>query len=448
MLQVCTAGKGGDVSSTGTTISDMLYASDSNKIDWSDPAAPVNARSIPLVLFLEEEESPCDSLNFEQEVLGVALDQDIEGAGSWVPCRVVGAKKHSYDVVVAGMTNSQMLFRHRVLLHGYYDEAAQKYVEYKRERPPEYAARLGKALQARIAAESHIRFNLCVENMPVDDLPPLTESQQARIRHWAVNSKKLAKFSQGGMITELDEEVGREHRRALNKIMLTSSLEDHEQQKAFKHLQLNLHTFPSKKRAPDIGTVPVAPYNYSAAAKAFRDRSFNLHTEIILAQGSVHGECNRVVDLRLFATDLKKPLTLAEFQTQQQDAYKYASQSLKRNWTESLRMGVTTAFGAHTGSGSWKDLTISDRATLDKSPMRPLLKQMQVVVVEVEEEAEEGWRMRRVERATCHLAYAGRHFLRWLAFSTVRAYFVYDCFLYDCMIGCAPCLCAQDWALC
>ncbi len=258
----------------------------------------------------------------------MALDQDIEGAGCWVPCRVVGSKKHSYDVVVAGMTNSQTLFRHRVLLHGYYDEAAQEYIEYKSERPSEYAARLSKALEARSAAESHVRFNLCVENMPVDDLPPLTESQQARIKHWAVNSKKLAKFSQGGMITELDDEVAREHRRALNKIMLTSSLEDREQQQAFKHLHLSLHAFPSKKPAPQIGTVPVASYDYSVAEKAFRDRSLNLHTEIILAQGSVHGECNRVVDLRLFAADLKKPLTLGEYQTQQQDAYKYASQVL------------------------------------------------------------------------------------------------------------------------
>ncbi len=76
-------------------------------------------------------------------------------------------------------------------------------------------------------------------------------------------------------------------------------------------------------------------------------------------------------------------------------------QNLKRNWTESLRMGVTTAFGAHTGLGSWKDLTISDRATLDQSPMRPLLKQLQVVVVEEgweEENFECGWALKRNKR--------------------------------------------------
>ena len=37
-----------------------------------------------------------------------------------------------------------------------------------------------------------------------------------------------------------------------------------------------------------------------------------------------------------------------------QDAYKYASQTLKRNWTENLRVGVTTAFNSHTGTGTWK----------------------------------------------------------------------------------------------
>ena len=287
------------------------------KIDWSDPSAAVNAKSLPLVLFLEDE-GPADQLNFAHEVLGVALDQDIEGAGCWVPCRVLGAKKHSFDVVVAGMTNAQTLFRHRVLLHGYFDENAQEYVEYKSQRPSEYAARLSKALQARIAAESHVRFNLCVDNMPVDDLPPFTESQQARIKNWAVNSKKLAKFGEGGMLADLDDEIAGEYRRALNKIVLTATLEDSEQHKAFTNLQFSLHTFPEKKPAPEIGTIPVARYDYSAAETEFRERSLSVHNEIILAQGSVHGECNKVLDLRLFATDLKKPLTLGEYQTQQQ----------------------------------------------------------------------------------------------------------------------------------
>ena len=130
-------------------------------IDWSDPGAPVNADSIPLVLFFEFDEGCNDVAAFDfssgKEFAGVALDQDIEGSGCWVPCQILGVRKYTYDVVVAGMTQSQRFFRHRVLL--------------PHHKPEEYAESLSKALRARGAAESHARFNLYIKNMPVDGKP-------------------------------------------------------------------------------------------------------------------------------------------------------------------------------------------------------------------------------------------------------------------------------------
>ena len=75
-------------------------------------------------------------------------------------------------------------------------------------------------------------------------------------------------------------------------------------------------------------------------------------------------------------------MSLAEFQRLQEDCYKYAAQSLKRNWTENLRMGVAEAFERSSGTGTWKDLTCSDKEAFDKSPMRPLFKQIQYVMEE------------------------------------------------------------------
>jgi len=45
----------------------------------------------------------------------------------------------------------------------------------------QYAACLALALHARTAAESHVRFNLCVDNMPIDDLPPFPPAQEVCI---------------------------------------------------------------------------------------------------------------------------------------------------------------------------------------------------------------------------------------------------------------------------
>jgi hypothetical protein len=307
---------------------------------WSDPDAPVNERSIPLVLFFDFD-GGVNNVGGQQPpegVFGVALDIDIEGAGCWVPCQIVGVKKHTYEVVVCGLMASQTLFRHRVVL--------------PRHDPVQYAASLARALQARSAAESHLRFNLCVDNMPTDDLAPLTGGQQARIRKWAVNSKKLAKFGDGsGMLAELEDEVEREYSRAQSKIVLTASFDDKAQRKAFSKLSLPLHAFPARVAAPLIATVPIVKYDYRAVTALFTQHTMMTEPEVIKALCNVHGECNKIVDLRLFVTELKKPMQLAEFQRLQQDAYKYTAQSLKRNWTENLRIGVATPLEPSSGSG-------------------------------------------------------------------------------------------------
>ena len=102
--------------------------------------------------------------------------------------------------------------------------------------------------------------------------------------------------------------------------------QDREHRKGFANLIHPLHTFAERVPAPFQGTVSLPKYDYAANAEAFREKTYNLHAEVVTALGNVHGECNKILDLRLFATDLKKPMTLQEFVTAQQDAYKYAAQ--------------------------------------------------------------------------------------------------------------------------
>jgi len=128
---------------------------------------------------------------------------------------------------------------------------------------PAADASRGRALQARVAAESHLRFNLCVDNMPTDDLPALTQAQHARIRNWAVNSKKLAMFGEAsGMLVQLVQEVQREYSRGLNKCVLTDSFQDKTQCEVFRKLSLTLHAVKPRLPAPLVGTVPMATYDY------------------------------------------------------------------------------------------------------------------------------------------------------------------------------------------
>ena len=163
---------------------------------------------------------------------------------------------------------------------------------------------------------------------------------------------------------------------------LQHTLQHRHQQKAFKQLSLEQHALPPRPPAPHLATVPLPAYPFVAQTHEFTEKTMNLHTEIITAMCNVHAECNKIVSLRLYVTDLKKPMTLAEFERLQQDSYKYVSQTLKRNWTENLRIAVALPLEVATGSGSWRDLSVSDRDVFDKSPMRSLLRQISFIMEE------------------------------------------------------------------
>eukprot|EP00960_Hanusia_phi_P028595 747499-Hanusia_phi.AAC.1 len=172
-------------------------------IDWADPESLINKRSIPVTYFLEYPVTPNIEIKKQagdEGVAGCCVDYDIEGSGVWVPCLILSASK-LFTILVAGYNHPTQVPRHRVLLLD--------------EHPRQYAKSLHKALRDRERAETFLRYNVYVENMPTADLPPLvcdlclsdlllrmrchqTQWEISRILSSALNSKSLAKFGDGG----------------------------------------------------------------------------------------------------------------------------------------------------------------------------------------------------------------------------------------------------------
>ena len=111
---------------------------------------------------------------------------DAEAKG-WCPCRMLGLDTSMnppfYKVEMLDMTHRAKTVP-RVMLY------------LLAEDPRQFGARLQNAIESRRRAENLLRFNLCVDNMPTDQISPLSQSQVDSVTKWSFSTKSLAQFQE------------------------------------------------------------------------------------------------------------------------------------------------------------------------------------------------------------------------------------------------------------
>jgi len=90
------------------------------------------------------------------------------------------------------------------------------------ENPRRFAVRVAKAHQERIFADSFIRYNYYIDNMPREDLADLDQEQKKRLEELTKNTKAL----KGEDLADLIIEVDNDYERTMNKIIFDKYLED------------------------------------------------------------------------------------------------------------------------------------------------------------------------------------------------------------------------------
>lgn len=68
---------------------------------------------------------------------------------------------------------------------------------FKAEDPFVFAKRVGHAHSSRDRAQAALRYNLAVDCMPTEDIPPLSSEQINRMLGFALNTKKLKVLLEG-----------------------------------------------------------------------------------------------------------------------------------------------------------------------------------------------------------------------------------------------------------
>lgn len=170
------------------------------------------------------------------------------------------------------------------------------------EDPAVYAARFAAAHAGMTAADAQLAFELCVDSMPVEDVPQLTTEQVNRVLAWALNTQKLQEklMDTSGLINE----ANLEHARTLNKVLLQALAAAREAAAADAAAagqgcaaaeQLLAITVPPCTPRPVPARVEMPPGNdFKEQLSEFAFKTLLTRPEVINALGKIRQESSKV----------------------------------------------------------------------------------------------------------------------------------------------------------
>eukprot|EP00878_Enallax_costatus_P016966 GHUV01017809.1.p1 GENE.GHUV01017809.1~~GHUV01017809.1.p1 ORF type:complete len:1283 (+),score=439.89 GHUV01017809.1:87-3935(+) len=260
------------------------------------------------------------------------------------------------------------------------------------EDPALYAKRFAAACVAVSAADVQLAHELCIDSMPIDDVPQLTTEQVNRVLTFAMNSKKLKDRLMD--TSTLINEANLEHARAMNKATLqalaaaagtgnaaqgeSSAAEGYAAAAAgasvvgVQLLPLVLPPAEPVKPVPAKGTVEVpATYDFREQLSEFSFRTLLTKPEVIHALSKIRLESSKVIKMSLFNTFSSKSVRLEEFEQLQTAATDSVANHLRDNWSASTKNIIKSAF-KDVGKG-WYNLAETSFETYRFSKLRRFL---------------------------------------------------------------------------
>ena len=196
--------------------------------------------------------------------------------------------------------------------------------------PPAHAASPGWPAQAmaaahaaRHAAADRIRYQLLIESMPSEELPPLEKERINRMLSLALNTERLKERHLNA--SALLNEVNTDFARTMSSIIFHRQAEAHAAdggETIFSCFRLPPHAEPPP--APWSALVAIPAHECLAQKRGFAFHTFLSKKEIILGIIKVRTECNKALQLALFNTSFTKSVSAEEFEQAQAQALRAA----------------------------------------------------------------------------------------------------------------------------
>jgi dynein heavy chain len=238
-------------------------------------------------------------------------------------------------------------------------------IHFVADDPVVFADRCKAAHEARRYAESMVKYNFYIDNMPTDDVQTLNSDQTERL----IESIQKPRPSEGDDQEVVDaeavlQEIKLDFARTMNRIMFdVHLLERPDDDPMHKGLRAVAEMSPvayavlhnvsgaAQPVAPQEALVPIPHHHFAETFASFCLATLRVRPEVVLALHGIRETCNRLIkEETVLCSNYKKPLRIEEFRQMQRMALSAATFQLKEVWRGALHQIVMKEF-AFVGKG-------------------------------------------------------------------------------------------------
>jgi len=232
------------------------------------------------------------------------------------------------------------------------------------EDPRTFANRFISAYYRRAYADSLIRYNFYIENMPTEEIPELSNEQTSKMINQATN---IRSFNKGELVDpkSLVNEINEEFARTMNKIIFDKHMNSTRKELVGGSLMLPPKNKPIRKY---YGMINTPEHNFPEIFAAFGFESILTRQEAIKAAEKINLECLEVLQKNVFNINFTKTLKLEEFKHLETSSIAQCSYYLRETWVTKIKDIIKEKFK---DSSDWcnlneKILEIYNRGKLKK----------------------------------------------------------------------------------
>jgi len=216
------------------------------------------------------------------------------------------------------------------------------YIMFDDEDPRHFVKRFKHAYQTRLYADSLIKYNYYIENMPSGGITELDHEKINRILILTQNTKALRGKSSAD--TTLLNEINLDFVKTMNKIIFDKHLK--EKGGANNLIAGNLTLPPEKPEelTAYFGMITIPEHDYPATFARFNISTLLKTKEVVLALHEIKKECNEVISRDIYNPNINKTMEIEDFKQIQSSSISQTSYYLRETWVNKIKDIIKTNF--------------------------------------------------------------------------------------------------------
>lgn len=250
------------------------------------------------------------------------------------------------------------------------------YVLFDDEDPRQFVKRFKHAYQTRIYADSLIKYNYYIENMPIHEISELDHEKINRILLLTQNTKALRGKSSAD--TSLLNEINFDFAKTMNKIIFDKHLKEKSGSNGLITGSLTLPPPKPVSLPPYFGMITIPPHDYPGTFSKFDAATLLKTNEVVLALHEIKKECNDVMTRDIFNPNINKTMGIEDFKQIQNSSISQTSYYLRETWVNKIKDIIKGHF--NNLDQGWFNLNETNKAFYEVGPLKRFLTEVKFIM--------------------------------------------------------------------